>query len=290
LNGLLLNAFKPPSQVFQEEGVLFYPQLFSGQQLERLRAACEDVLQQFHRDNDVNDPDIKNKIGASMSHLDNPRWHRRGKENWKTILETVADPRCLGPVEQILEGPSQFLSTQLFFNPRFASIEGNWHRDIQGLLPDEDAVRNHIASAEPEGMQFQIALVNNDDVEYVPFSATRYDSPEEYTIRCADNRAHSREAGMPNAMRLCLRAGDAVIFHPNGLHRGRYLQNNPRRTLMISYTPRGRVLDMPLSRHPWMLEPGYFEGLSKRATAYFQDFADAYRECWQNEQHKASIV
>jgi hypothetical protein len=136
--------------------------------------------------------------------------------------------------------------------------------------------------------QLQIALVDN--VEYVPFSAGRYDSPEEYYFRCADDRAHSREAGMPNVMRLCLRAGDAVIFEPNGLHRGRYLQDNPRRTLMISYTPRGRVLDMPLSRHPWMLEPGYFEGLSKRTTVYFEEFVEAYHEYWQSGSGKARFA
>jgi hypothetical protein len=198
-------------------------------------------------------------------------------------MEAVADPRCLGPVEQIFRGQSLFFTTSLFFNPRDGRTEGDWHRDHQFILENEEQVQAHIAKREMGGVQFQIALVDNDDVEYVPYSPGRYDSPEEYYFRCADERAHNREEGMPNAIRVQQRAGDAVIFNPCGLHRGRYYADNPRLTLMLTYTPRHLKLCNYFSHQPWMLAPKYLDGLSPRAGAYFNDFINVYQDSWQPE-------
>src|SRR5262249_10920056 len=149
---------------------------------------------------------------TEMRHLNDPRWHRHTPDDFKLILEAVADPRCLGPVEQIFGGPSLFRCTSYFVNPRHASQDGNWHRDSQFVTANETDERamtqRPAASGTTGGVQFQIPLVDSEDIEYVPYSAGRYDSPEEYYLRCADNRAHNREPGMPNALRLRLKAGD----------------------------------------------------------------------------------
>jgi len=91
-------------------------------------------------------------------------------------MEVCADPRCLGPVEQIFGGPSLFRCTSYFVNPRFKSEEGNWHRDSQfgGATPDEEKAELHRLRDQPTvtcGLQFQIPLIDSDDIEYVPYSA-----------------------------------------------------------------------------------------------------------------------
>ena len=79
------------------------------------------------------------------------------------------------------------------------------------------------------GIQMQIALVPNDDVELVPGSVCpnafsregygltlprgpsqhlRWDTAEEYHVRCADGRQHSTDP-MPGALRASLQPGDA---------------------------------------------------------------------------------
>ena len=118
----------------------------------------------------------------------------------------------------------------------------------------------------------------------MPFSAKRYDSPQEYYIRCADDRSHNREDGMPNAMRIHQRPGDAIIFNPAGLHRGRYYADSPRRTLLLTYTAQNTKILDNFSRQPWMLEPGYLDGLSSRTRAYFEDFIEAYRDTWEPKE------
>lgn len=282
MNGLWTDPLKSAHRLFHEEGILFYPQVFEGEELARLRQACETIRERFLADLDANDPGSKNAI--VMRHLNDPRWHSGDKTDWKILMEAVADPRCLGPVEQIFRGPSLFRCTSLFFNPRYESYEGNWHRDTQFILKDEELVKANAAKQDLIGAQFQIALIDNDDLEYVPFSASRYDSPEEYYLRCADDRSHSQEAGMPNALRIRLRAGDAAIFNPNGLHRGRYYVDNPRRTLMLTYTPRALPVCDYFSHQPWMMDETYLSCLSPRARAYCDDFVRVYAESWQAEK------
>lgn len=288
MNALLLNTLKSPHQLFLEEGILFYPRIFEGEELARLREASEYVLEQYKDNMEQSDPDGAEKA-VSMRHLIDSRWHREHREHWKVLMETIADPRCLGPVEQIFRGPSLFFTTSLFFNPRTGMQEGNWHRDHQFVLPSEEEVKAHYNRSRQDketnmdGIQFQIALVDNEDVEYVPFSPDRYDSPQEYYYRVADNQSHNREDGMPNAMRIHQRAGDAIIFNPAGLHRGRYHSAIPRRTLMLTYSPRNRVINNYFTNQPWMLEPGYLDGLSPRARVYFEDFIGAYQGYWQDE-------
>ena len=226
MNGLVLNNLKSASQTFEEEGILFFPKLLAGAELDRLRVACEYVLERYRAHVDAHTPSLRDF--PSMRLLEEPIWHPETQEHRLLLMEIIADPRFLGAAEQAFDGRSLYRSSTLFFNPRFESNEGDWHRDLQFLVKDEEELKARIGRQRAGGIQLQIALIDNDDIEYVPFSAGRYDSPEEYYIRAADNRAHNREAGMPGAMRIPLRAGDAIIVNANGLHRGRYLVDNPR--------------------------------------------------------------
>ena len=82
-------------------------------------------------------------------------------------------------------------------------------------------------------------------------------------------------------LRVHQRPGDAIAFNPDGLHCGRYHNDIPRRTLMLTYTLRASPIpNTYFSNQSWMLEPGHFNGLSGRARAYYDEFVDAYRETW----------
>ncbi|MBP1989683.1 phytanoyl-CoA dioxygenase family protein [Paenibacillus eucommiae] len=267
---------------FTEEGYLILPQLFSGKQLETLLTSSNYVLEQFMEEHYRQNP---NTDFLAMRHLNDPRWHRDTREHFNVIMETIADPRCLGSVEQIFAGPSLFRSTTYYANPQFTSQEGEWHRDSQFVVKDEQEEKKLLeqvwkSDGSYKGIQLQISLIDNDDLEYVPYSINRNDSPEENYIRYKDNKSHNREEGMPNAMRIALKAGDAVIFNPFGLHRGRYYKEISRRSLMLTYTPLSQPIYDSFSNQPWFGEPGYLDGLSPRAAAYLQQFTDIYRSSW----------
>ena len=279
----ILSPGKSAQRLFLEEGLQVLPQVFDGADLDRLRRAAEHVRAAYLRRIDGAHPHHRNSHMFFQVH--NPELHTDTREHLLAILEAGADPRCLGPVESVFKGPSLFRCTTLFFNPRFSSSEGNWHRDMQFLLPTEEALREWIESnrrgetAHPvDGIQFQVALVDNDDVEYVPYSATRYDSPEELRIRRSEGGAHDTDADMPNANRVELRAGDALIFNPNGLHRGRYHVEIPRLTMMFTYTPMVKPRADEFAYQPWFLDPGYTAGLSPRAQLFYDQFVAQYRD------------
>jgi hypothetical protein len=141
-----------------------------------------------------------------MRHLNHPGYCAPGSEEFTTLMESIADPAVLSLVEGLFGGPCLFRSTSLFSNPLGTSTEGAWHRDSQFLIPDEaderQFIEEQVASklTHSHGVQMQIALVPNDDVELVKGSHLRWDNEEEYAVRCADGRAHATEP-MPNSTR-----------------------------------------------------------------------------------------
>lgn len=276
-------VMKSAYQRMKQEGYLIIPEIFRGNELEELRNACNEVLEQFTEEHDQQHP---NTDFMYMRNIHDSRWFHENKEQRKTILEAIADPRCVGTVENIFAGPSLFRSISYMVNPRYSSEAGNWHRDTQFIVKDEQEERvllQQYRKAEiVTGVHLQLALVDNDDIEYVPYSANRYDSPDEAYFRLDDNKSHCHEEGMPNALRVALKAGDGVIFDPYGLHRGRYYKEIPRRSLHITYTRQTHPINDEFILQPWFDEPGYLDGLSPRAAGYYQQFADVYRGSWSS--------
>jgi len=281
---------KSAKQRFMEEGYFVFPKLLNEKETAELRAAVEFIRDSLYEDFDRRNP---GKDTIVFRHLNNPVWSKDRPEYCRRIMELAADPRCLGPVEQIFEGPSLFRTTSLMVPSRYKSTDGNWHRDWQFMVRDPEKEKAVILRLRRErlvsGVQFQIALVDNDDLEYIPYSAGRYDTEEEFYVRLADNWSHATEP-LPNSIRLKLKAGDAALINATGLHRGRYHTDIPRLTLMFTYTPKSMPYYDYLVDQPFCLEPGYLDGLSLRAKAYFTEFIETYRDYWTaNEEQKKAF-
>ena len=169
-------------------------------------------------------------------------------------------------------------------NPLDTSSDGHWHRDSQFQYPDIDEEREVLAAETGEGrsVQLQIALVPSDDVEVVPGSHLRWDTPEEFAIRHADGKKHNRSSNMPGARRVALAPGDGVAFNPMGLHRGRYHTDKLRRTLMLTYTKRSAPRFDYFSNQPWFDTPGYLDGLASDTRAFFEPFVAEYGDQWRS--------
>ena len=178
-------------------------------------------------------------------------------------------------------------------NPMESSRDGNWHRDLQFASPNEEEERAKLKETWKHGttgLQLQIALVPSDDTEYIPRSHLRWDTDEEYDIRCANERANNTSNDMPGAIRVSLQPGDAVAFNAAGIHRGRYHTDKYRRTLMLTYSAtHGHLRRDYFTDQPWCLDDGYLDDLSERARLFWQHFIDTYRDFWQSggcEQRK----
>ena len=129
-------------------------------------------------------------------------------------------------------------------------------------------------------MQIQCALLPSRHFEYVRGSHNRWDTDEELLIRKGGERRENRFSDrMPGAANDLLNPGDALVFCPWVIHRGHYLVNEPRRTLMFTYSngPRPTFPGVDgFTNQPWMLDKTYLEGLSPHATDVFNRFLGVY--------------
>jgi hypothetical protein len=265
---------------FTQDGFVVIPKLLIGDELEHIRAVSNLALAKYYDDLDKQQP---GRDPIRLNNFIKPNLYDNVKD-LKMIMELGADPRLLGPVEQIFQCRSLYKTSIFWMNPRYESMEGNWHRDTQFAFQDEKEEKEYLKKLQAyesvRGVQFQIALVDSSDFEYVPFSVRRYDAPEEYYYRLADNKSHCREAeGMPNAVRFHLKAGDAILLNQVGIHRGRYHTDKLRRTLMFSYTPTNNPTfsNREILDEQWKSEQ-YLERLSPRASVYYKEFIKAFTD------------
>ncbi len=219
---------------------------------------------------------------TSMRHLNHPEYHRQDRAGQVAILEAAADPGVLELGSSILGEEVLFRCTSLFMNPLETGKDGHWHRDSQFLHPDIEEEERVVRTLGERGnsFQLQVALVPSDDVEVVPGSHLRWDTPGEFAIRHGDGQRHNRSSDMPGALRLGLAPGDGAAFNPYGLHRGRYHTDRLRRTLMLTYSSASKPRFDYFSDQPWFLEKGYLDGLSSSAVRFYERFIEQYRGDW----------
>lgn len=269
---------------WREEGYLIFRDIYEQEEVAKLRLISDDCLSKWR----VRSPESGTPGGGPestvMRHLNHTDYHRDEKANLAYLLDAVAKPNILDIAEDIIGDRPLFRSTSYFFNPISGGVNGNWHRDSQFNNQDDEVEKNIILERAKtgSGLQMQIALAPSDDVEYVPGSHLRWDSEEEYHIRKAEDQKNNTSDEMPGALRVSLEPGDAVIFNPIGLHRGRYHTEPVRRTLMWTYTAESRPNSDYFSMQPWCLEEGYLDGVKSNTREFFEAFISAYAQFWRS--------
>lgn len=242
---------------FARQGFALFPRFLAAAQIAPLRVACDRVLDRQRARGD-GDP-------TNIAYLTDGRWHPDGDADRITLLEFIASPRITALIAAAIGAPS-FHNTQYFMEPRTRSWTGAWHRDCQFLVETpahEDSIR-----AQSRGVHFRVALVDDDHLEYVPGSEQRADSAPERAVRWPTG-TRKIDDELPGAVRLPLRAGDALLFHAWGIHRGRYVATRPRRTLDLIYNIGAPPPGCPRDA---FAEPVPLTGLSPTAHAFFTAF------------------
>lgn len=267
------------------EGSVLIRHVFDRKRTARLLLMCDAILEQWRIANPETGKPGGGPDATVMRHLNHAGYFHAHPEWLGELMDAVADETVLEIVRTILDDEPLFRCTSYFFNPTLTSLDGNWHRDSQFVTPNDEAEQEMLLSSPRagSGVQMQIALVPSDDVEYVPSSHRRWDTPAEYHIRKAEEGKHSRSHDMPGAVRLALEPGDAALFNPMGLHRGRYHADRLRRTLMLTYTRASVPCYDYFSHQPWFLEPGYLDRLSPRARPFFERFVEMYAQRWREK-------
>lgn len=268
--------------LWRRDGYIVVRGIYTPERVDWLRDTSERILNQWRARN----PETGEPGGpetTQIRHINHPAYFRDDPEGLRRMLAAIADPKIRAICRELFGREPLFRCTTLWMNPATQQLDGNWHRDSQFLFPDETVEQERIAAAGgiSNHIQLQIALVPSDDIEFVPGSHARWDTPEEYAIRRADGGANNRSNAMPGAVRIALEPGDAVGFNAYGLHRGRYHADRLRRTFMLTFTDSRSPISDYFSNQPWCQSPGYLNGLTPDERQFFEAFIAAYEADWK---------
>jgi ectoine hydroxylase-related dioxygenase (phytanoyl-CoA dioxygenase family) len=269
------------ASTYREKSHVLIEGAYDRSRVQRLLMICERVREQWRHAPLTHNPPVGPRA-AYMRHLNHPDYHRDHPEDLAFLLDAVAEPRLIEAIGAAMGEPFVFVSTSYFFNPAGESYNGQWHKD-KGQDPDDPRdVQTGVS------LQLQIPLVASDDLQLVPGSHLRDYNEDERRIILDDDGKNSDSDAMPGGVRLYMRPGDAAMFNPYCIHRGRYHVETPRRTLMFSFIKtrqaKARLAQRGLDQYsdqPWFLLPEYLNGTKPKTAQFFEDFISAYAEQWR---------
>ena len=248
-------------------GYAVIPGFLTASEIDRLRRICDHVLEQ------VAGEDPRLAAARNIAFLTEQRYFRSREDDLLKLLEFIADERIVSILRHIAGEMPLFHNTQYFYNPT-ESHDGEWHRDTQFLACDETLERQRMK--QHTGVHFRVAFLPDRQLEYVPGSEQRWDTPEELSIRKGD---HPTSSDMPGGITIDLAPGDACLFHAWGIHRGTYRPAIPRRTLDIIYGW-GGVCDYAPPPPMCFTDPQLLARLSVRGREFFDHFIHSYQRHW----------
>lgn len=259
-------------QQWNKQGYLVIPQLFSSVLVEELRTICNRIFQQW-----VNHSSEPEKFAnlTNLAFLTEPDYFIDDPEKLIVLLNAIAHPKILNILAQIVEPDLIFHNTQYFFNPASYTRNGDWHRDQQFTADDEETEQLRMKTT--VGIHVHIAFLPDNNLEYIPGSHQRWDTPQEREIRKGLNGKQPNSSEILNSHRINLNPGDAVFFDAWGIHRGNYIAEIPRQTFDIIY---GTFCDWCIPSPTCFLQPNLLDKLTPQAQAFFQKFINTYHHHW----------
>lgn len=217
------------------------PQFLEARERTAMRRACDAALE-WSRANCAETSHTTPRISL----LTQASSFEHGAALLAPILAFAGSARVCALLEAIRlgdqNGAPQLKDAHYYHEQTKRDWDGDWHRDSQFSRADPDLERGLISSS--WSAHVRVAFEDDDRLEIVPGSHGRWDTDEELHIRRGGYRASD---AMPNAARICLRAGDACLFHAWSIHRATYRRAPIRRTLDLLYAS-----THPLKTHPTM--------------------------------------
>jgi ectoine hydroxylase-related dioxygenase (phytanoyl-CoA dioxygenase family) len=204
-------------------------------------------------------------------------FHLLTKPGTQPILHAFHHPVILKTVEELL-GPNLIINNASILAANVGTEYSlGWHRDIIQIPQDE--IQDWLFSPERfhNSVQINLPLVDENSLWVVPRSHHRPNTPEETAAFRGSKHYAPVGVEMPGGIPVPLRAGQAVLYNNNLIHRGFTKKMTiPRRTLHMGY----HSAAFPPTWHFYLLNsdlvtPEYKETLSPT----LRRMMDEYLEC-----------
>ena len=253
---------------FEKDGYVILD-ILSEEEIANFRRIMDGMLSENKKTEDTN------THGSSLQHLgdeisdfgkENRQYyfHLLTKPGTEHIHHAFHHPKVLSTVEQLI-GPDLIVNNAsiLASNPG-VSYNLGWHRDVIQIPEAEIEDRLFSKDRFHNSVQINLPLVQEDALEIVPGSHNRPNTPEEDQAFAGTRHYAPLDAEMPGSMRVSLKAGQAVLYNNNLIHRGYCIDSElPRRTLHMGYHSASK----PPTWHFYLLDaqlltPDYLDRLS----------------------------
>lgn len=269
---------------FEKDGYVIV-QVLTESEVESFRSIMDGMLSESKTTSDGE------KHSASLQHLgdeisdfgnENRQYyfHLLTKPATEPIHHAFHQEKVLTIVEELI-GPNLIINNAsiLAFNPG-VSYKLGWHRDVIQIPEAEIEDRLFSVDRFHNSVQINLPLVLEDALEIVPGSHNRANSQTENEVFAGTKHYAPLEAEMPGALKVSLKAGEAVFYNNNLIHRGCSENANvPRRTLHMGY----HSADKPPTWHFYLLDGNllttkYLETLSPRMRQMMEQYLDCLKQ------------
>ncbi|RDC65844.1 phytanoyl-CoA dioxygenase family protein [Adhaeribacter pallidiroseus] len=163
-------------------------------------------------------------------------FHLLTKPGTEPIHHAFHHPVMLKAVEEII-GPNLIVNNaSILAANEGTSYSLGWHRDIIQIPQDE--IEDWLFSPERfhNSVQINLPLVDENSLWVVPGSHNRPNTAAENAAFAGSKHYAPIGAEMPGGVPVTLKAGQAVLYNNNLIHRGyTEVMKNPRRTLHMGY-------------------------------------------------------
>jgi ectoine hydroxylase-related dioxygenase (phytanoyl-CoA dioxygenase family) len=163
-------------------------------------------------------------------------FHLLTKPGTQPILHAFHHPVILKTVEDLL-GPDLIINNASILAANVGTEYSlGWHRDVIQIPQDEIADWLFSPARFHNSVQINLPLVDENSLWVVPRSHHRPNTPEENAAFRGSKHYAPVGAEMPGGIPVPLKAGQAVLYNNNLIHRG-FTQKitRPRRTLHMGY-------------------------------------------------------
>jgi ectoine hydroxylase-related dioxygenase (phytanoyl-CoA dioxygenase family) len=271
-------------ELFETEGYVIVDVL-TQQEIDDFRAIMDELLSPKIEAKD------KKERSSSFQHLGDEiasfgqearqyYFHLLTKAGTEPIHHAFYHPKILEVVEQII-GPDLIINNASILAANVGtSYSLGWHRDIIQIPQAE--IEDWMFSKERfhNSVQINLPLVDENSLWIVPRSHNRPSTPEENRVFQGSKHYAPLGVEMPGGVPVKLKAGQAVIYNNNLIHRG-YTRTMelPRRTLHMGYhSAKHKPTWHFYLLNAKLLTPDYLETLNPTMRRMMNAYVDCYHQ------------
>jgi ectoine hydroxylase-related dioxygenase (phytanoyl-CoA dioxygenase family) len=276
-----MNALR---EQFEKDGFVI-EDILSELEISDFRKIMDSMLSENKKTHDTNaHKSSLQHIGDEISDFGNENrqyyFHLLTKQGTEQIHHAFLHEKVMGIVEQLI-GPNLIVNNAsiLASNPG-VSYNLGWHRDVIQIPEAEIEDRLFSKGRFHNSVQINLPLVQEDSLEIVPKSHNRPNTPGENDAFKGTKHYAPTDAAIPGAMKVSLKAGQAVIYNNNLIHRGFCEYSKvPRRTLHMGYHSASK----PPTWHFYLLRselltPKYLDNLSPAMRKMMKNYLACNRQ------------